>query len=72
MRKLQEVLQKKEVPKKKAEKTIHLHCKVCGYDWWSRVENPKECPTCRSRYWKTGLTPEGKKATSTIKGDKYE
>ncbi len=27
------------------------HCKRCGYDWSSRVEQPKNCPACKSPYW---------------------
>jgi len=26
-------------------------CQKCGYEWQSRVENPKECPDCKSRHW---------------------
>jgi len=26
-------------------------CKKCGYEWTSRVDNPKECPECKSRRW---------------------
>lgn len=57
---------------KKKKKKIMLHCKVCGYDWESRVENPKECPVCFSRYWKTGRTPSGSPAVSIVKGDDLE
>ena len=28
-----------------------LSCKKCGYMWASRVNNPVECPSCKSRYW---------------------
>jgi len=28
-------------------------CKKCGYEWLARIETePKECPACKSRYWK--------------------
>lgn len=26
-------------------------CKRCGREWIPRVENPEECPSCKSRYW---------------------
>lgn len=31
-----------------------MNCEVCGYSWQARVENPKECPECKSRKWKFG------------------
>jgi len=34
------------LPKRKVK------CKKCGYEWVPRVENPKECPNCKSRYWR--------------------
>lgn len=61
-----------QVPKKKEKGKVHYHCKVCGYDWWSTIKNPKECPACKSRFWKTGITPTGKKAVSKTKGDEFE
>ena len=27
-------------------------CIKCGHEWKPRVEYPKECPNCKSRYWK--------------------
>jgi len=27
-------------------------CAKCGYEWTSRVEEPEECPNCKSRRWK--------------------
>lgn len=29
------------------------HCEACGYDWVSRVANPKQCPYCRRFNWQT-------------------
>jgi predicted Zn-ribbon and HTH transcriptional regulator len=26
-------------------------CKLCGYQWKGRVENPPTCPNCKSRRW---------------------
>jgi predicted Zn-ribbon and HTH transcriptional regulator len=26
-------------------------CLRCGYEWEARVNNPKECPQCKSREW---------------------
>lgn len=26
-------------------------CKKCSYEWKLRIENPKECPRCKSRNW---------------------
>ena len=26
-------------------------CKKCKHEWIPRVENPKECPECKSREW---------------------
>ena len=26
-------------------------CKVCKYEWNSRVDKPKSCPECKSRSW---------------------
>jgi len=30
----------------KAEKK-KVRCRFCGYEWYARVENPKECPLCK-------------------------
>jgi len=27
-------------------------CKICGNEWIPRVENPKQCPNCKSLKWK--------------------
>ena len=27
-------------------------CKKCKHEWLPRVENPIECPHCKSRDWK--------------------
>jgi rubrerythrin len=67
MKTLSEILQTK-----KEKGSYHLHCKVCRYDWISRVKDPKECPVCNSRYWRTGKTESGKKAFSIVDGNKLE
>ena len=30
-----------------------LKCKRCGYDWLPRTADPKVCPRCKSREWKS-------------------
>jgi len=30
-----------------------FECKRCGYRWLSRTENPRLCPSCRARGWRT-------------------
>lgn len=30
-------------------------CHKCNYNWLGRVEDPKECPYCKSYKWKGGL-----------------
>ena len=27
-------------------------CKLCKYEWFSRVEDPKQCPRCKRYNWK--------------------
>lgn len=27
------------------------YCQQCDYSWDSRIDNPKECPRCKSRNW---------------------
>ncbi len=28
-------------------------CQRCGYQWAPRIsKEPKECPSCKSRYWR--------------------
>ena len=27
-------------------------CKKCGYEWKSKVINPKSCPSCKQYKWK--------------------
>ena len=36
-----------------------IKCKVCGYEWIPRVENPKQCPNmkCQSYDYATGKQP---------------
>jgi len=26
-----------------------MRCEKCGYEWKSRVQNPKSCPRCKAR-----------------------
>ncbi len=33
-------------------------CKVCGYVWESRVEEPKQCPKCKRYDFKKGVEDE--------------
>ena len=39
----------------KIEVNPNLICRKCGYQWRSRVDNPKACPNtrCQTRDWKT-------------------
>ena len=30
---------------------VVLVCKRCGHKWVPLVDEPKQCPDCRSRYW---------------------
>ena len=30
----------------------NLMCRVCGYKWVSRIEQPKKCPKCQSWHWR--------------------
>ena len=32
------------------EKKVNT-CKLCGYEWFSVVENPKQCPHCKRYDW---------------------
>ena len=36
---------------KKAVKKKKCKCLRCGWKWDPRVENPAECPSCKSRDW---------------------
>jgi len=40
-----------------------VRCRYCGYEWYARVENPKECPLCK-RYL---ISPKSK-SSSNIAG----
>lgn len=57
---------------RKKSKVINLHCKVCLYDWTSRLTNPLQCPACKNRYWKTAITAEGDEAISVVDGNAAE
>ena len=35
-------------------------CPFCGYEWYARVENPKECPLCK-RYL---ISPKSKSSSN--------
>lgn len=30
---------------------MECKCLRCGYGWEARINNPKECPRCKSRDW---------------------
>jgi hypothetical protein len=32
-------------------------CTYCGYRWISRMRDPKECPRCKTRNWKSPCGP---------------
>lgn len=27
-------------------------CKKCGHKWLPKVEEPRQCPNCKSTYWR--------------------
>jgi predicted Zn-ribbon and HTH transcriptional regulator len=31
--------------------TMKKQCKKCGYEWESRIEEPKVCPYCKQYDW---------------------
>jgi len=37
-----------------------VKCRFCGYEWYARVENPKECPLCK-RYL---ISPKSKSSNN--------
>jgi len=48
-----------------------LKCKVCGHEWWPRIEHiPIMCPNrqCQSSYWNTGYIKYSKKRTPNTNG----
>lgn len=32
-------------------------CKKCEYTWLTRIDEPRMCPACKSRYWNAIPTP---------------
>ena len=38
-----------------------LECKRCYHKWWPRIDakgksvEPKNCPKCKSKYWRTSV-----------------
>jgi len=30
---------------------MNKKCLKCDYEWYSRIDNPVECPKCKSREW---------------------
>jgi hypothetical protein len=30
---------------------IRVRCRLCKHEWWSRVENVKQCPKCKRYDW---------------------
>ena len=37
-----------------------IKCKKCGYEWITRVDNPKACPKCKSYDWDKEQLKEAK------------
>lgn len=35
-----------------------VYCRKCKYEWTPRVEQPRECPCCKSRLWYTQDMPQ--------------
>jgi len=31
---------------------MKCECKRCGYTWYSKVKEPKQCPKCKNYRWK--------------------
>ncbi len=56
-------------PKCGYKPTDVLDCKICNYSWKSRVNNPKECPSCKSRNWDCSDEPKEKEPTKLTKED---
>ena len=44
-----------------------MECKRCGYEWVSKVENPKQCPKCKQYYYNIGREWEKIKQDNTNK-----
>jgi len=40
-----------------------VRCRFCGYEWYARVEKPKECPLCK-RYL---ISPKSKSSNNAGK-----
>ena len=50
---------------------FEMECKRCGYEWKSRVAEPKECPRCKRRDWdeeREGLKVGGVEYEERVKG----
>ena len=41
-----------ESVRQKPQRQVRL-CLRCGYEWFSRVQNPSQCPSCHSVLWNT-------------------
>ena len=41
-----------------------VRCPFCGYEWYTRVEKPKECPLCKHYL----ISPRKSKSSSNIAG----
>jgi len=50
----------KEGVREMRKKGKKVKCGFCGYEWYARVENPKECPLCK-RYL---ISPKSKSSTN--------
>lgn len=44
-------------------KTLSCKCTRCGVKWIPRVENPRECPNCKSYDWQSARRNGKKNAT---------
>ena len=44
-----------------------LHCKVCGYEWYSRTPiKPRVCSKCKSFNWEKGKGNKKKKVKDEL------
>jgi len=56
----------KEEVREMRRKGKRVRCPFCGYEWYARVENPKECPLCK-RYL---IPPKSKSSTNAGRSKK--
>jgi len=43
-----------------------VRCPFCGYEWYARVEKPKECPLCKHYL----ISPKSKSSNNTGRSKK--